>query len=776
MRKKLLSMLILAILVASTLVGCSQASSTTSIPSTLTILSITKGNVFVMKGGTDSWIEAQVGMSLEAGDTIKTDDSSSAEITFFDGSTIELQAGTEIEVVSLDISTDTGSTTITLEQTIGTTISRVTKLLDPASRYEIETPTGVAAVRGSSMLVQVFPDGSTWTTNLAGEIWFTSNGVELQIPVGGVCIARTDQSPQLIPSVDGGWGGGGFPPNSYIAITKMPDLTQAHEGDAVTYTYTVTNPGNIPLSDVLVTDDKAQHVIYQSGDTNGDGKLDTDETWVFTATYNVTTDDVSPLVNNAAAAGTNAQSETIIAWATASVDILRPAIAITKTAESAQAHEGDTITYTYTITNPGNTPLSAISVTDDKAGNITYEGGYQSGDTNGDEILDGDEIWVFTATYNVTADDISPLVNTATVSGIDALSQSVESEEDTASVDILQPAIAMTKTAEPAQAHEGDTITYTYTITNPGNTPLSAISLTDDKTGNITYEGGYQSGDTNGDEILDVDETWVFTATYTIITADVSPLVNTAIVSGTDALSQSVESEEDTASVDILRPAVVRFPDEGTAYIGYEDQEGGDFDYNDFGMKMFIEEVYVDDCLTEISMEFESVAKLAGGSHDIHILRTLSDSTVYNYTITRSTSAQGTETPAVTSASDQGNLNIILFDTAYFTSGDTVTIHIEITDGCQPYDPTPVPPRWDLAPIWAHYDPYMNYRAITTERHIGDWQPAVSPLPTTGYNVPYILVVPVTGWSAPPESTTITDIYPYFDDYYDTGSPENWYE
>jgi len=661
MRKKLLSMLILAILVASTLVGCSQASSTTSIPSTLTILSITKGNVFVMKGGTDSWIEAQVGMSLEAGDTIKTDDSSSAEITFFDGSTIELQAGTEIEVVSLDISTDTGSTTITLEQTIGTTISRVTKLLDPASRYEIETPTGVAAVRGSSMLVQVFPDGSTWTTNLAGEIWFTSNGVELQIPVGGVCIARTDQSPQLIPSVDGGWGGGGFPPNSYIAITKMPDLTQAHEGDAVTYTYTVTNPGNIPLSDVLVTDDKAQHVIYQSGDTNGDGKLDTDETWVFTATYNVTTDDVSPLVNNAAAAGTNAQSETIIAWATASVDI-------------------------------------------------------------------------------------------------------------------LQPAIAMTKTAEPAQAHEGDTITYTYTITNPGNTPLSAISVTDDKTGNITYEGGYQSGDTNGDEILNVDETWVFTATYTIITADVSPLVNTAIVSGTDALSQLVESEEDTASVDILRPAVVRFPDEGTAYIGYEDQEGGDFDYNDFGMKMFIEEVYVDDCLTEISMEFESVAKLAGGSHDIHILRTLSDSTVYNYTITRSTSAQGTETPAVTSASDQGNLNIILFDTAYFTSGDTVTIHIEITDGCQPYDPTPVPPRWDLAPIWAHYDPYMNYRAITTERHIGDWQPAVSPLPTTGYNVPYILVVPVTGWSAPPESTTITDIYPYFDDYYDTGSPENWYE
>ncbi|MDH4367654.1 MAG: hypothetical protein OEV57_05940, partial [Dehalococcoidia bacterium] len=39
--------------------------------STLTILSMTEGNVLVMKAGTDSWIEAQVGMALELGDTIK---------------------------------------------------------------------------------------------------------------------------------------------------------------------------------------------------------------------------------------------------------------------------------------------------------------------------------------------------------------------------------------------------------------------------------------------------------------------------------------------------------------------------------------------------------------------------------------------------------------------------------------------------------------------------------------------------------------------------------
>jgi uncharacterized repeat protein (TIGR01451 family) len=439
-----------------------------------------------------------------------------------------------------------------------------------------------------------------------------------------------------------------------------------------------------------------------------------------------------------------------------------------------QAHEGDAVTYTYTVTNPGNVPLSSVSVTDDKIEDVTY----QSGDTNGDGRLDTHETWVFTATYNVTTEDSSPLVNTAAAAGTYARAGTIITWT-TASVDILRPAVAINKTADRAQAHEGDTITYTYTITNPGNTPLSAISVTDDKVGYITYEGGYQSGDTNENEILDIDETWVFTATYTITDDDVSPLVNTANVSGTDALSQLVESEEDSASVDILRPVEVRvrFPDEGTAYIGYEDREGGDFDYNDFGMKMFIEEVYVDDCLTEINMEFESVIKLAGDSHDIHILRTLSGSTFYNYSITRSTPAQGTETPAVPNASGQDDFDITLFDTSYFTSGATVTIHIEITDGCEPYDPTPVPLRWDLASIWAYYDPYMNNRNAATEHHIGDWQPTDEPLPIEEeYDVPYILVIPVTDWEAPPEGTSITDLYPYFADYYATGSPGDWYE
>jgi VCBS repeat-containing protein len=195
MCKRLLPISVLFVLLASGLVGCGDGSST---PSTLTILSAVEGDVSVMEAGTDSWTEGQVGMSLEDGDIIKTGDDSSAEITFFDGSTIELQPGTEVEIATLAI-TDTGCTTVTLEQTIGATISRVANIIDPASRYEIETATGAAAVRGSIMVVCVTEEGVSWVANQRGNIWTVAQGVELQVPEKRKSILRPLVPPELMP-------------------------------------------------------------------------------------------------------------------------------------------------------------------------------------------------------------------------------------------------------------------------------------------------------------------------------------------------------------------------------------------------------------------------------------------------------------------------------------------------------------------------------------------------------------------------------------------------
>ncbi len=57
-------------------------------------------------------------------------------------------------------------------------------------------------------------------------------------------------------------------------------------GCPITWTYEVTNAGNVALIDVSVTDNPAQTITRISGDTNSDNKLDLTETWVYRATGN----------------------------------------------------------------------------------------------------------------------------------------------------------------------------------------------------------------------------------------------------------------------------------------------------------------------------------------------------------------------------------------------------------------------------------------------------------------------------------------------------------
>ena len=56
-------------------------------------------------------------------------------------------------------------------------------------------------------------------------------------------------------------------------------------GESINWRYTVTNLGNVPLSSVVVTDSQSGVTpAYVSGDTNGNGKLDLTETWIYAAT------------------------------------------------------------------------------------------------------------------------------------------------------------------------------------------------------------------------------------------------------------------------------------------------------------------------------------------------------------------------------------------------------------------------------------------------------------------------------------------------------------
>ncbi|WP_162431106.1 beta strand repeat-containing protein, partial [Christiangramia aestuarii] len=234
---------------------------------------------------------------------------------------------------------------------------------------------------------------------------------------------------------------------------------------------------------------------------------------------------------------------------------------------------GQGITYEISFENNGTYGINVITVTDPNAdpGSITY----LSGDTDGDNTLDPNETWVYTETRTVTQQNIDDgqVANTATVHGyIDENSNGVfdytdangngsfdlgeEDEQPTSNdtqeviVEALQnPQMAFTKTQTSVNYNSseadgnsvspvkqlGDVINYDIVIENTGNITITNVNLTDSfpgsGTGNLSSKTETGGTGSNGDDILDVGETWTYTASYTVTQADIDgnvPLVNTA--------------------------------------------------------------------------------------------------------------------------------------------------------------------------------------------------------------------------------------------------------
>jgi hypothetical protein len=151
------------------------------------------GQVSLQRAGTSTWVSVRAGTSLQLGDRIRTGPESSAVIIFFEGSVTELQADTEIRID--EMRHEAGSTTVKIREEIGTTSSRVEKLIDAKSRYEVETPAGSALVRGSVMGVIVQNDGTTIVDAIQGQCWAVAQGKEVLLTEGTRSIIRKGSAP-----------------------------------------------------------------------------------------------------------------------------------------------------------------------------------------------------------------------------------------------------------------------------------------------------------------------------------------------------------------------------------------------------------------------------------------------------------------------------------------------------------------------------------------------------------------------------------------------------
>jgi uncharacterized repeat protein (TIGR01451 family) len=222
-----------------------------------------------------------------------------------------------------------------------------------------------------------------------------------------------------------------IPPLIHIIKTPNP-LTLSSGGGPVTYTYMVTNPGTVALTNVTVTDDKCSGVARVSGDANGDSRLQSTETWTYRCTMNIPQTTVNTAIATGQANGLTA-IDTALATVTVAGLPVPPLIHVLKKPEPAILPAGGgMVTYTYTVTNPGTVRLNNVSVTDDKCGPVVLI----SGDVNGNGMMGPTETWTYTCRQNLTVATTNTATARGSANGFDVSSIAV------ASVTLLSEVVA----------------------------------------------------------------------------------------------------------------------------------------------------------------------------------------------------------------------------------------------------------------------------------------------------------------------------------------------
>jgi uncharacterized repeat protein (TIGR01451 family) len=362
-------------------------------------------------------------------------------------------------------------------------------------------------------------------------------------------------------------------PQTDLTVSKADTPDPVAAGGTLTYTIAITNYGPSDASEIVVTDILPVGATYSGA--SGSGWACNDGGGVVTCTTSslpvgaasgiaitVTAPVTGGLIVNSATvdattfdpvATNNVTTTDTLVTATADLEL-------TKAGTPATVVPGQQVTYTLTYTNNGPGVATGSIITDIvpvTLTNISYT-------SSGARITPSGSI-----SYTWQVDDLAPgeggiitvtsIVSPALITDTSFVNRAViASSLPTATVDSdpannadtvttsvtmgYRPAIQIVKTG-PFTAAIGETVIFTFTVVNDNiggdGTPISGVSVDDSIAGLATYI----SGD-DGDSFLEVDETWVFLASYCIRTDDPSPLVNVGTVIGRDGEGDIVRATD----------------------------------------------------------------------------------------------------------------------------------------------------------------------------------------------------------------------------------------
>ncbi len=315
------------------------------------------------------------------------------------------------------------------------------------------------------------------------------------------------------------------------------------EGETITYAFTLTNTGNVAISNITISDP----IVTVTGGPITLAAGATDNT-SFTGTYTITATDLTNgmVANVATATGTDPDGNPVMDDAEEDIPILSgtPGIELIKMSmfndENGDGFgdAGETISYTFTVTNTGDIELANITITDPS---ITVIGSLAS------LAVGAVDMTSFTGTYTLTQMDVDNggFMNVAVVSGDVPGGDSVTDEDEVDTPLAQNPDLSLLKESMLNDINGdgfiqvGETIDYTFTVINTGNVTITGINITDPI---VTVIGGPIASLAPG-----ATDNTTFTGSYTVTQADIDAggLENTALAEGSDPNGDPVTDVSD---------------------------------------------------------------------------------------------------------------------------------------------------------------------------------------------------------------------------------------
>lgn len=159
-------------------------------------LATVQGDAKIVRGGTP--LKARAGMEIQLGDLVKTGDDGRVKLMFRDGSVLNVGDDSRLKVTRFLYDPSGGTREGGVELLRGTVRAWVTKLRMKRNRFEVQTPTAVAGVRGTHYAVRETKKNGAQIVVFGGEVAVrSSTGVagECLAREGMSCLVRTGQAP-----------------------------------------------------------------------------------------------------------------------------------------------------------------------------------------------------------------------------------------------------------------------------------------------------------------------------------------------------------------------------------------------------------------------------------------------------------------------------------------------------------------------------------------------------------------------------------------------------